>query len=197
MPADCSAYFHENPVDSYSFIGFYKYRRQEEDFMFSFRKESFRLKRDLERLTKDDSDKIRVAASKLLENFKASIFFGRGHPCCGEGSKWIYPARRVLLFALTLWHPSCVSYITSQVPNFSCAHNYGGHSSRCPSYGLRVRCVFVVVSPNQCHFFARIAPSASYLPLLFANNYLRIIAMIMKMFGCSGMTLNRLSWIQI
>ncbi|RUS34212.1 hypothetical protein BC938DRAFT_481862 [Jimgerdemannia flammicorona] len=61
-------------ADSYSYIGFYKYRRQQEDFTFSFRRESFNLKKDLERLTKDDAEEISVTASKLLENFEASFF---------------------------------------------------------------------------------------------------------------------------
>ena len=74
MSKKCS-YFLETPPRDYSFFGFYKYRQQQSDFTFSFRKEALKLKNDLNELMNDDSEEVKTAVSQLLHNYKVSNLY--------------------------------------------------------------------------------------------------------------------------
>ncbi|CAI2187836.1 2985_t:CDS:10 [Funneliformis geosporum] len=63
-------YFCKTPPKNYTFLGFYKYRRQQSDFTFSYQKESRKLRCDLEELTREDSEAVRVSANKLIQDYK-------------------------------------------------------------------------------------------------------------------------------
>ncbi|CAG8660218.1 11073_t:CDS:2, partial [Acaulospora morrowiae] len=62
-----SAYFNITLPEDYSFFGYYKYRSKQTDFTSSFKKETHKLKKDLENLIKDGSDEKRKGASRLEE----------------------------------------------------------------------------------------------------------------------------------
>ncbi|CAG8601543.1 12733_t:CDS:10, partial [Funneliformis caledonium] len=70
-----SNYFRETLPENYTFLGFYKYRRQQSDFTFSYQKESRKLRCDLVELMKEDSEVVRVSANQLLQNYKIIPFF--------------------------------------------------------------------------------------------------------------------------
>ena len=75
MSRTWSAYFEETRPEDYRFLDFYEYRLQQSDFTFSFRKESDKLKKDLDILITNGSDKMKKGARLLNESFKAKVFF--------------------------------------------------------------------------------------------------------------------------
>ncbi|RUS18986.1 hypothetical protein BC937DRAFT_88094 [Endogone sp. FLAS-F59071] len=140
MSANCSAYFHSTPASTHSFIGFYEYRRRQEDFTFSFQKEANKLKRDLLQLMSDDSKEIRISASNLLQKYKA-INLG----VSSESSKQVYTTRRVMSRPDFLMYCLYVVYRKFGLKDLLCTQLRRA-SGGCPPYGLRVRCVLVVVA---------------------------------------------------
>src|SRR6266498_3526275 len=64
---EATTYFN-TPSEEWNFLGYYKHRRNENNFTFSFRKESFLLKKNLE-----SRQKI-LKAKQLLEAFKVNSF---------------------------------------------------------------------------------------------------------------------------
>ena len=66
-----SAYFDITPPNQYSFLGFYQYRIKQDNFTFSFQKEAYTLKKNLESLLNSNSE-IMENAKRLRERFKVS-----------------------------------------------------------------------------------------------------------------------------
>ena len=75
MSRTWSAYFDETHPEDYRFLDFYKFRLQKSDFTFSFRKESEKLKKDLDILTTNGPENMMESANQLYESFKARFFF--------------------------------------------------------------------------------------------------------------------------
>jgi hypothetical protein len=70
-----SAYFDITPPNQYSFLGFYQYRSKQDNFTFSFQKEAYTLKKNLESLlnTRNSSNsEIMESAKRLWERFGVS-----------------------------------------------------------------------------------------------------------------------------
>ncbi|GBC15880.2 hypothetical protein GLOIN_2v1140040 [Rhizophagus irregularis DAOM 181602=DAOM 197198] len=70
MESHWNNYFEETRPGDYRFIGFYHYRLQQDDFTFSFMKESNRLKKNLDNIVKNGSDEMRNSAKQLSNSFK-------------------------------------------------------------------------------------------------------------------------------
>ncbi|CAG8571483.1 14978_t:CDS:2 [Acaulospora morrowiae] len=60
-----STYFDITPPEEYNFLDFYKHRSKQTDFTFSFRKESYLLKKDLHKLLKNGSETMKKVAIRL------------------------------------------------------------------------------------------------------------------------------------
>ncbi|KAG9300280.1 hypothetical protein G9A89_011353 [Geosiphon pyriformis] len=70
MSKSSISYFRIIPAKDYSFIGYYTYRRQQDDFSSSFQREASKLLKNLEELQNDDSEEIKAAATELRQKFK-------------------------------------------------------------------------------------------------------------------------------
>ncbi|CAG8495339.1 8366_t:CDS:10, partial [Cetraspora pellucida] len=62
-----SSYFDVTPPEDYSFLEYYRYRSRQTDFIPSFKKESHKLKKDLENVIKDGVDEKKKGARRLEE----------------------------------------------------------------------------------------------------------------------------------
>ncbi|CAG8710236.1 17302_t:CDS:2, partial [Cetraspora pellucida] len=62
-----SAYFDITPPSQYSFLGFYQYRSNQNDFTFSFQKEANTLKKNLETILNNNSNSEIIEGVKVLK----------------------------------------------------------------------------------------------------------------------------------
>jgi hypothetical protein len=74
MSTTWNEYFDVTSPEKYSFLGYYEHRLKQADFIFSFRKESHRLKTDLANLMRDSSGEMKESASRLERSRKVKVF---------------------------------------------------------------------------------------------------------------------------
>jgi len=70
MESHWNTYFEETRPGDYRFVDYYHYRLQQDNFTFSFQKESNRLKKNLDNIVKNGSDEMRNGAKQLSNSFK-------------------------------------------------------------------------------------------------------------------------------
>ncbi|CAG8737249.1 6036_t:CDS:10, partial [Rhizophagus irregularis] len=115
MESHWNNYFEETRPGDYRFIGFYHYRLQQDDFTFSFMKESNRLKKNLDNIVKNGSDEMRNSLTRL------------GGLCLRAGPS----------DGLSLLH---IEVIMNSLAGKWNPHNYGGILRVVHLTVLRVRC---------------------------------------------------------
>ncbi|CAG8528390.1 11916_t:CDS:10 [Acaulospora morrowiae] len=83
-------YFVATPVNKWSFLGFYEFRYCQDDFNKIFAKESFRLKKSLERLSREGEKEIREGALRFLAKFSLNKMFSFHDIRDNHGSLYIF-----------------------------------------------------------------------------------------------------------
>ncbi|CAG8671119.1 6572_t:CDS:10 [Funneliformis caledonium] len=100
MSRTWSAYFDETHPEDYRFLDFYKFRSQKSDFTFSFRKESDKLKKDLDILTTNGPDNMMEGRLPQLRWIPACCLSYGLNARCGEGNPHNYGGHLLAVYLM-------------------------------------------------------------------------------------------------